>query len=82
MPRCENKVTVLVERGWTYKEVPIRCGSTGPHGDQVLCANCQWENKKKYPQGWINVPGDLCPHGNYIGDKGGPDYLCGLCEGG
>jgi len=25
---------------------------------------------------------DYCKHGVYIGDRYGPDYLCGRCEGG
>jgi len=34
----------------------------------------------------IPVPGGeqvLCaPHGTFVGDAGGPDYMCGMCENG
>ena len=77
---CKNKVTQLVPRGYTYKAIKLRCGSTDIHGDTILCDDCHWKNKLAYPQGWTRTPGDTCPHGTYIGDRGGPDYLCYMCE--
>ena len=79
---CSNKVSQFVPRGYSYKEIFTKCGSTGIHGEQLLCDECLSEAEKQYPQGWRDVPGDICEHGNYIGDAGGPDYLCPICEGG
>jgi len=78
---CENKISIYVERGWTHKEVKLRCGSTDPHGDTVICDDCQKKARLAYPQGWLHVPGDKCKHGTYIGNANGPDYMCGICEG-
>jgi hypothetical protein len=79
---CENKVSVYVPRGYGYKEVKMSCGSTGPHGELLLCDSCEKKYEKQYPQGWRNVPGDVCKHGTYVGDAYGPDYMCGRCESG
>lgn len=35
---------------------------------------------EKYPQGWRTIPGDICKHGNYVGNDYGPDFICGQCE--
>ena len=78
----DGKVIQYVPRGYGYREVTSRCGSTGIHGEMLLCDRCIQEAEKMYPQGWREVPGDICPHGTYVGDEYGPDYLCGACEGG
>ncbi len=80
--KCENKVSVFVPRGYSYKEIKMPCGSTSIDGGVNLCDTCLEKLNKQYPQGWRDVPGDICKHGNYIGDAGGPDYLCGQCESG
>jgi hypothetical protein len=77
---CENKVSQYVEHGYGYKEIKTRCGSTGIHGQKLLCDKCQEKAEKDHPQGWRDVPGDICEHGTYVGDAGGPDYMCGECE--
>jgi hypothetical protein len=71
-----------VPHGYSYKIVKLRCGSTSIYGSTLLCEACERQMHKQYPQGWRETPGDLCPHGNYVGDAGGPDYLCGRCEAG
>jgi len=78
---CKNKVSQWIPEGFGYKEIKSPCGCTDIHGGQLLCNKCMEETYKKYPQGWRNAPGDICPHGTYIGDRGGPDYICGYCEG-
>lgn len=37
---CENKVSQFVPRGFDYKEVFTPCGSTGIHGQRLLCEQC------------------------------------------
>lgn len=79
---CQNKVDQFVQRGWEIRKIEMRCGSTSVHGDVLLCPSCEWAARRNYPQGWRYTPGDICKHGNYVGDAGGPDYLCGQCEAG
>jgi hypothetical protein len=80
--RCKNKVTQMVPRGYGYKEVKTRCGSTGIYGQELLCEECTAKAERAYPHGWKDTPGDICKHGTYVGDAGGPDYICGECEDG
>ena len=80
--RCENKVSQFVPRGYEYKEIFTRCGSTGIHGQELLCDDCEARMAKAYPQGWRETPGDTCVHGYYVGDAGGPDNMCPACEAG
>jgi len=82
MARCKNKVSVYVPKGYGYKELQMPCGSTAIDGGINLCDSCIKEARNEHPKGWRNVPGDVCKHGTYIGDAGGPDYLCGKCENG
>ena len=79
---CENKVAQYIPKGmgWTFKEVLTPCGATGIHGAQLLCESCEKKAARRYPQRWRDVPGDVCPHGVYVGDRGGPDYMCPKCE--
>jgi len=82
MGRCKNRVSQFIEKGFGHKEVKSPCGSTGQFGEQLICNKCEAKLKKQYPQGWRETPGDLCKHGTYVGDRGGPDYMCGACENG
>jgi hypothetical protein len=79
---CGKRMTQMVPTQYHYKEVPAKCGQTSIHGSQLLCNDCKRRLEQRYPQGWVNTPGDLCKHGNYVGDAGGPDYICDLCEDG
>lgn len=78
---CENKVLRYVGL-YAERSIQIRCGSTNPSGGIDLCDVCLEKYEKRYPQGWRDVPGDLCCHGNYVGTAGGADYMCGRCEDG
>ena len=82
MPGCGERMTQMVPTKYHYKEVPASCGQTSIHGTTLLCFKCEIELERRYPQGWRETPGDLCEHGNYVGDAGGPDHMCGLCESG
>jgi len=73
---CSKEIKIYT-RG---KSVPFQCGWTGPHGSVELCDDCKVKLKKEYPQGWRSTPGDICKHGNYVGDPYGVDYLCARCE--
>ena len=79
---CKNKVDYYLPVGYHVKKYEVRCGSTDPYGDRAMCDACEDKYRQQYPQGWRNVPGDTCPHGNYVGDPYGPDLLCGQCESG
>ena len=80
MSGCKKEMVQYVPRGYGHKEVKARCGQTGFHGTMLLCYECQDKAEHRYPQGWVNLPGDICKHGTYVGDPGGPDFICGACE--
>ena len=66
---CENKVAVIVPKGWDYKTVYLRCGNTGPHGVSVFCEECDKANVKRG-----HLPNE-CRHGVNVFD-----HQCGRCE--
>lgn len=47
MPRCQNKVSIFVERGFGHKEIKLDCTSTGPRGELVLCSECEKAGRRK-----------------------------------
>ena len=73
------------ERTYQEHEMKTSCGTyeTDLQGrqQQRFCDRCNKRYAKMYPQGWETYPGDICPHGDYVGGIG-PDLMCGLCEGG
>ena len=77
---CKNIAFQMVPYGYGYKQIESQCGTTGIHGEQILCDECYKKAELKYPHGWVSVPGDLCKHGTYVGDASGPDFICGYCE--
>jgi len=38
---CTNKVAYHVARGYSYREIRIRCGYTDPYGGRVVCDDCE-----------------------------------------
>ena len=58
----------------------VECGQYWG-GEKQLCAPCQAEAERRYPQGWRGYPGDICKHGVYVGGCG-EDLMCGACEAG
>lgn len=62
-----------------YRDLgPVYCGDT-TQGEREYCGPCFDELKEMYPQGWHYYPGDVCPHGKYVGGCGA-DLMCGRCE--
>ena len=41
MAGCNKKMQVSVARGYTYREIIVRCGNTSPHGTPWLCEACE-----------------------------------------
>lgn len=81
MARCENMVVQMVPRGYGYREVSLRCGSTSIHGGTLQCEHCEKSDNRRYPQGWRYSPGDTCKHGTYMGShEDNDEVLCGACE--
>jgi hypothetical protein len=79
--RCDAEVIQYVSRGFSTKEVKSRCGTTGQHGDTLLCDECTDGLSKRYPQGWLHTPGDTCVHGTYLGcHEDNDEVLCPQCE--
>lgn len=78
---CANQVSQWVPRGYGYKEIKLKCGSTSMHGDQLLCDDCRDSVEQQYPQGWRHTPGDTCVHGTYLGcHEDNDETLCPECE--
>lgn len=60
----------------------IPCGTEyDEYGHSILCDKCKTKYLEQYPQGWRYYPGDVCPHGVYVGGCG-VDWMCGRCESG
>lgn len=55
----------------------------GKHPTSVIgdgtCPECYPLYLDLYPQGWAYYPGDVCPHGVYVGGCG-IDWMCPVCE--
>jgi hypothetical protein len=41
MAGCGKKMKEYVPRGYDYKEITVRCGSTSPYGSPWLCDKCE-----------------------------------------
>ena len=37
---CGKEMQVSVPKGWSYKEITVRCGNTSPEGSPWLCDKC------------------------------------------
>lgn len=38
---CGKKMSVWVPRGYSYKEITVKCGNTSPQGTPYLCDKCE-----------------------------------------
>ena len=38
---CGKPISVCVQKGWSYKEITVKCGSTSPSGYPDLCPKCE-----------------------------------------
>jgi len=41
MAGCNEPMQTYVPRGYDYKQITVRCGSTSPDGAPWLCAECE-----------------------------------------
>jgi hypothetical protein len=57
---------------------PVPCGAWHD-GHQRYCDGHEALYESEYPQGWAYYPGDICPHGRYVGGSG-VDLMCINCE--
>lgn len=48
---CKNMVDQAVPKGYDYKIVTLRCGSTSIYGDTLLCDECR-ERGVPNPPAW------------------------------
>lgn len=44
MAGCRKKMQIFVARGYTHREITVRCGNTSPHGSPYLCDKCEKEH--------------------------------------
>jgi hypothetical protein len=71
----------VAEEYWHFDDhIVVEC-EQWHRGAQVHCARCSRILRLEFPQGWRYYPGDVCPHGKYIGGCGA-DLMCGRCESG
>ena len=73
--RCEG----MVQTVWGREVRMVPCGSWVVGEGKAYCDPCLEDIKLQYLQGWRYYPGDICPHGMYVGSCGF-DWICGLCE--
>lgn len=64
--KCQNLVSQWVPKGYDYTEVQLKCGSTGIHGDELICGEC----RAKFERPWY-----ICKHGRDVSE-----YDCPTCE--
>jgi len=43
---CNKRVNYFVPRGYGYREVAVRCGTTDPHGGRAVCEPCRSNARK------------------------------------
>ena len=41
MVGCKKEMTEYVARGYDYREITVKCGSTSPYGGPWLCEKCE-----------------------------------------
>jgi hypothetical protein len=72
---CDNRVPYIVPSGYDYKTLDYKCGSTGIHGEAVMCDECE----TRISLGRMNRPGH-CKHGVALSTDDGRDITCSTCE--
>ena len=43
---CNNPVRYYVARGYSYREMTVKCGRTDPYGDRAICDQCSSDREK------------------------------------
>lgn len=62
-----------------YRTVTTPCGEWRAGSGKMFCKAHIALLEDEYPQGWDYYPGDICPHGKYVGGSG-IDLMCMSCE--
>lgn len=44
---CDNVVYQYVEHGFGHREVESKCGTTGIHGELLLCDSCEHTRERR-----------------------------------
>lgn len=65
---CSNTVSQYVTKGWGYKEVVMKCGSTSIHGTPLYCGECETKFANR------GYAAHECRHGVGMG------RFCSACE--
>ena len=47
MPGCGELLETFVPRGFSYKAIKVKCGSTGPDGYPQFCDSCAVKYAKR-----------------------------------
>lgn len=51
MKSCGKPIQIVIPRGYSYKEITVKCGSTGIDGYPNLCDECEKEfDSQEYRQ--------------------------------
>jgi hypothetical protein len=45
MAGCGKLIKAYVPKGFDYKEIDVKCGSTSPDGNPYLCPTCEKEHE-------------------------------------
>lgn len=72
MASCKNRVDYYVPKGYDYKKLDYKCGTTGIDGEAVMCRECL----DKIASRKMAKPG-YCIHGTKLTEF---DCDCRLCE--
>lgn len=43
---CDNSVRYYVARGYSYRELAVKCGRTDPYGERAICDQCSSDREK------------------------------------
>ena len=43
---CDNKVSFHVPRGYSHREVMVKCGNTDPYGNRTICESCRHDPRE------------------------------------
>lgn len=68
---CQNEVIQTVPKGFSYKEIKMKCGNTSIHGTPLYCDECNARFKKR------GYAAHQCRHGKDMTEEGS---FCNACE--
>lgn len=38
---CDNEISYPVRAGYSYREIPVKCGNVDMYGNRALCDQCE-----------------------------------------